>query len=835
MNTSKIDDQIKLIKEIASNNDKHWYNLDTKTKEIREKSFFHGMKIHISDNNNFNGKLSKKRQNYKNSTIKNYFKPLNSMNVCKNNNDELIESEFHDINNQSLALINEKSIELKIIDSKKKNKNMNNGLNTNIKNISKKKNSKTTNSKNYKSQVKALKFKSNLGYSESITKYVKSDFSNLNLSENTKFKQLDSISPFNLDTHMEIVSNFNNDLITKTPNIISSNKKLNIELERKKPVIEILNNTAIINDDKIGNKFNNENNLNIDIKEKNNKFQNNIINITLVNNFNFIPASHQTFLKIKENKDSKSIFEIIKDKSNLNLISNSQQQDVNSSLMNNLSDYDTCLNEYRSTKKSNKNDFSSYLKENKQIKNNYISDDDSFTDNSENSNYDKHFIFDDFTHKKFKSYIEFSKNIETPYKRKKSNNCIESINFNKSSNNIINISNFKTNLNNQNNPLFAKSNKMDVETPMSKMVDYKQKKITEYNRNSKLNLFDKLTNYLFYNITKYLNLNDNYNTRVVSKKFEDRYNRLKETYGYFSYIDSFIMKDMLDEYLSCKLDHIKLIKDILPDLGGKNSFLKNCDFKLKLSDLSHFINPREKLKYYNNENDDSFSCSEFYKTYNREKGILLEYFKIKPTSNKNRNSNVFLSNSSIKLICNSSIYTLKELVLNGCPKIGDSIGDYISECQLLKGLSITDNENISSLFLEKISNMPNLKSLNLSNCRNINCISSLKKLNLNELNLSNCDNIDNFYDLKSQEYLKKLIIDRTKIGKQDCLGSIVSFLPNLTHLSIELCFENDDTVYSIIQNSLKLMYLKVDKRFMNNKIEEILNYRKNLYSFKTES
>jgi hypothetical protein len=97
------------------------------------------------------------------------------------------------------------------------------------------------------------------------------------------------------------------------------------------------------------------------------------------------------------------------------------------------------------------------------------------------------------------------------------------------------------------------------------------------------------------------------------------------------------------------------------------------------------------------------------KDYNSNQNFILESFKIKPISNQLKN---FLSNDSVKKVCISSKYSLKELSLIGCYKLTEKIAESLSELIVLEKLDLSMSNNLTEYCLKIIfESCINLKTI----------------------------------------------------------------------------------------------------------------------------
>eukprot|EP00340_Litonotus_pictus_P011945 CAMPEP_0170538162 /NCGR_PEP_ID=MMETSP0209-20121228/103152_1 /TAXON_ID=665100 ORGANISM="Litonotus pictus, Strain P1" /NCGR_SAMPLE_ID=MMETSP0209 /ASSEMBLY_ACC=CAM_ASM_000301 /LENGTH=309 /DNA_ID=CAMNT_0010839809 /DNA_START=2029 /DNA_END=2958 /DNA_ORIENTATION=+ len=236
---------------------------------------------------------------------------------------------------------------------------------------------------------------------------------------------------------------------------------------------------------------------------------------------------------------------------------------------------------------------------------------------------------------------------------------------------------------------------------------------------------------------------------------------------------------------SKRLGHISILESIVHcDFGNQSkNFLNRCNFFMKLSSLKHLNN--ESFEFQEEEDSKNLGDLEINSNFSSASGVLLEAFKIKPTSNKSN----FLSNNSVISICVSSRYTLKELTLRGCIKVNNKCSEAIGKCTFLEKLDMSENFNIDTNFFKTISRpLKELNTLVLSDCSNLSddTLPVLKKFSrLTALELSSCKNISSgaFYDLKFLENLEKLLIADVSINENDL--KFLEYLPLLTTLVID--------------------------------------------------
>jgi hypothetical protein len=328
----------------------------------------------------------------------------------------------------------------------------------------------------------------------------------------------------------------------------------------------------------------------------------------------------------------------------------------------------------------------------------------------------------------------------------------------------------------------------------STKVHYSDLKITNWVKFKTCANFNGMNDILFQNIHKYLTFKEMSLSQLVCRTWQGFYRYTISDYQYYSIFDSskFTKREFTEVLKKGRhLKHIQKINEIIKrDFGGE----KHPENLYNKVFLSMNCSNMEDILFYN--------------------GTLLDSFRIKP---KQMGFNNFVSNESICMICYSSKFTLKELLLRNCFKLSNKLSSGLKNCQFLEKLELSHNSNIDDELILLISqNCKQLKVLNLSNCVKLTEKSLMNigsgLINLEGLDLSENINIKGEFliYLKVCTKINTLLLSGIKLIDNDL--KILDYL----HLIKTLVISNaqtltDNSIQQIKQNCKIIQNLKIDK------------------------
>jgi hypothetical protein len=211
---------------------------------------------------------------------------------------------------------------------------------------------------------------------------------------------------------------------------------------------------------------------------------------------------------------------------------------------------------------------------------------------------------------------------------------------------------------------------INVDSPKTKLIDvglsYQDVKITNWVQTKSTFNFRGLNEDLFFSVIKYVNFRELTRCSLVCRSWKKVHVRLTDSYNYFTKLDTTKINpveftEMIER--TRKLKHNRILRQVIKaDFGNNARSMQNrviVRFGLtRLDDIQY-------------------------------EGALFDYFSICPIKSAENN---FLSNTSLKSICNSSRFTLRGLALKGCFKLNDSIADSISLCNFIAKLELSYNK-----------------------------------------------------------------------------------------------------------------------------------------------
>lgn len=299
------------------------------------------------------------------------------------------------------------------------------------------------------------------------------------------------------------------------------------------------------------------------------------------------------------------------------------------------------------------------------------------------------FAFDESAEKSFNIFVNKSKSENHQMTPAKPSPFQSQINIKSSlmKNRKLDDDQLKKNSLTQFNLIDSIKNRAEPHSTQSKMNH--QLQITSFYCNNKIvsqSAWCKLPYHIMADVLKYLAFKDTCKMEQVCKDFKAFAREAYHSYSWLSEMaSSKIRSDKEFSFLLQKtrsLDHSKLINTIIKREFGDSirNFMSRSNFVLKISDLKHLNTLNKELESIEVRDQARFNG------YDPRQGILLESFKIKKTNRDN-----FISITSIISICISSKYTLIELMVKGCIKVGNRISESIGDCVFLQKLDISDN------------------------------------------------------------------------------------------------------------------------------------------------